>query len=144
MSAITPLLKDKRKQAEVAYPSQQDERTRWIRLPLCTRPEDYSPEPGARFEIHFEKLGAMPFEARLDTFDADGQQHIRWSSSDLKPPLLIRAAELFVEGLTVREVADMLRISKSEAGRLRIRAFNDGLLTPDESSELKYYKIMVQ
>jgi hypothetical protein len=79
MSAIKPLLEDKRKQAEVAYPSQQDERTRWIRLPLCTRPEDYSPEPGARFEIHFEKLrnrvdttGAMPFEARLDTFDADG------------------------------------------------------------------------
>ena len=69
------------------------------------RPEDYSPEQGARFEIHFEKLrnrvdaaGAMPFEARLETLDADGQQRIRWSSSDLKPPMLMRAAELFGEG----------------------------------------------
>ena len=52
------------------------------------RPEDYSPEQGARFEIHFEKLrnrvdsaGAMPFEARLETLDADGQQRIRWSAT---------------------------------------------------------------
>ena len=100
------------------------------------RPEDYSPEQGARFEIHFEKLrnrvegvGAMPFEARLDTLDVDGQQSIRWSCSDLKPPMLMRAAELFGEGLTVREVAATLRISKSEAGRLRIRALEDGLLS---------------
>jgi putative DNA primase/helicase len=100
------------------------------------RPEDYSPEQGARFEIHFEKLrnrvdavGAMPFEARLDTLDVDGQQCIWWSCCDLKPPLLMRAAELFADGLTVREVAATLRISKSEAGRLRIRASEDGLLS---------------
>ena len=37
------------------------------------RPEDYSPEQGARFEVHFEKLrnrvdgdAAVPFEAKLD------------------------------------------------------------------------------
>jgi putative DNA primase/helicase len=100
------------------------------------RPEDYSPEQGARFEIHFEKLrnrvdsaGAIPFEARLETLNADGHQRIRWSSSDLKSPMLMRAAELFGEGLTVREVAATLRISKSEAGRLRIRAMEDGLLS---------------
>jgi hypothetical protein len=39
--------------------------------------------------------------------------------------MLMRAAELFGEGLTVREVAATLRISKSEAGRLRIRAMED-------------------
>jgi hypothetical protein len=44
-------------------------------------------------------------------------QRIRWSCSDLKPPMLMRAAELFGEGLTVREVAATLRTS-----RLRIRA----------------------
>jgi putative DNA primase/helicase len=100
------------------------------------RPEDYSPEQGARFEIHFEKLrnrvdsaGAMPFEARPETLDGDGQQRIRWSSSDLRLPMLMRAAELFGEGLTVREVATTLRTSKSEAGRLRIRAIEDGLLS---------------
>ena len=88
------------------------------------RPEDYSPEEGARFEVHFEKLrnrvdgdGAIPFEASIETCGSDG---IRWSSRDLKPPLLTQAAELFADGLTVREVASTLRISKSEAGRLRI------------------------
>jgi putative DNA primase/helicase len=72
------------------------------------RPEDYSPEQGARFEIHFEKLrnrvdgvGAIPFEARLETLDGDRRQRIRWSSSDLRPPMLMRAAELFSEGMTV-------------------------------------------
>jgi hypothetical protein len=76
----------------------------------------------------------MPFEARLD---ADGRQRIRWSCSDLKPPMLLRAAELFSDGMTVREVAVTLRISKSEAGRLRIRASEDGLLSTDEEAELE-------
>jgi putative DNA primase/helicase len=115
------------------------------------RPEDYSPEQGARFEIHFEKLrdrmdaaGAMPFEARLDTLDADGQQRIGWSSSDLRPPMLMRAAELFSEGMTVREVAATLRISKSEAGRLRIRAIEDGLLLPTAEVDVDADRHMVQ
>jgi putative DNA primase/helicase len=115
------------------------------------RPEDYLPEQGARFEIHFEKLrnrvdsaAAIPFEARLETLDADGQQCIRWSSSDLKPPLLIRAAELFGEGMSVREVAATLRISKSEAGRLRIQAAEDGLLSIQTDAELERQPTTVQ
>jgi transposase len=43
--------------------------------------------------------------------------------------MLRRAAELFGEGMTIREVAAVLKISKSEAGRLRIRASEDGLLS---------------
>jgi putative DNA primase/helicase len=104
------------------------------------RPEDYSPEQGARFEIHFEKLrnrvegaGAVPFEASLESFVADGRDGIRWSSRDLVSPVLKRAAALFTEALTVREVAATLRISKSEAGRLRARALNDGLLVDQTS-----------
>jgi putative DNA primase/helicase len=106
------------------------------------RPEDYSPDQGARFEIHFEKLrnrvggaGALPFEASLDSFTANGRDGIRWCSRDLIPPILKRAAQLFADGLSVREVAATLRISKSEAGRLRIRALDDGLLSRDEASE---------
>jgi putative DNA primase/helicase len=102
------------------------------------RPDDYSPEQGARFEIHFEKLrnrievgAAVPFEARIENV-GDG---IRWSASDLKPPLLMQAAELFGEGMTVREVASTLRISKSEAGRLRVRASAENLLSDELQSE---------
>jgi putative DNA primase/helicase len=115
------------------------------------RPEDYCPEQGARFEVHFEKLrnrvdgaGAIPFEASLEPCVNDEQAGVRWSSREIVPPILKRAAELFAEGFTVREVAATLRISKTEAGRLRIRAFNDGLLTLDESPELNNRQIMVQ
>jgi putative DNA primase/helicase len=93
------------------------------------RPEDYSLAQGARFEIHFEKLrnradgaGAFPFEASLEPFTADGRDGIRWCARDLIPPVLKRAAALFADGLTVREVAATLRISKSEAGRLRMKS----------------------
>ena len=109
------------------------------------RPEDYSPDQGARFEIHFEKLrnrvdssAAMPFEARVENVGTG----ISWSLSDLKPPLLLQAAESFADGLTVREVAATLRISKSEAGRLRLRAAEDGLLSGEE--ELSGSQVAVQ
>jgi putative DNA primase/helicase len=107
------------------------------------RPEDYSPEQGARFEIHFEKLrnrvdgaGAILFEASLESFTADGRDGIRWCSRDLVAPILKRAAALFADGVTVREVAATLRISKSEAGRLRMKAMDDGLLSGDEAPEV--------
>jgi putative DNA primase/helicase len=99
------------------------------------RPHDYSPEEGARFEVHFEKLrnrvdgiGALPFEAKVESVESG----IRWSSWDLKPPMLIQAAELFADGLTVREVANALHISKSEAGRLRLQALAEGLVSGDQ------------
>jgi putative DNA primase/helicase len=54
------------------------------------RPEDYSPEQGARFEIHFEKVrnrvdgeDVVPFETSLESFAVDGQDAIRWFSRNL-------------------------------------------------------------
>ena len=113
------------------------------------RPDDYSPEQGARFEVHFEKLrnrvdsaGAGPFEVSIETIMAGGQEGIRWCSHDLTPRMLKRATELFAEGLTVREVAATLRISKSEAGRLRLRALADGILSPEDRPELSSQQII--
>jgi putative DNA primase/helicase len=90
------------------------------------RPADYSPEQGARFEVHVEKArtlvgdGALPFEAMVEAFVSEsGRAGIRWVARDLKPPVLYRAAELFRDGHTVRQVADLLGVSRSEAGRLR-------------------------
>jgi putative DNA primase/helicase len=103
------------------------------------RPEDYEPEQGARFEIHFEKLrhrvdgpGAIPFEASLESFVVEGRDGTRWCARDLVAPILKRAAALFAEGLTVREVATTLRISKTESGRLRMQALDEGLLGSDD------------
>ena len=99
------------------------------------RPEDYSPEQGARFEVHFEKLrnrvevdGALPFEAKLESFVTDQGEGVRWSSRERSPPVLKQVAELFQDGLTVREVAAALKMSKTQAGRLRLRALGEGLL----------------
>jgi putative DNA primase/helicase len=92
------------------------------------RPADYSPEQGARFEVHIEKArtlvgdGALPFEAMVEAFVTEsGRAGVRWVAGDLKPPVLYRAAELFRDGHTVRQVADLLGVSRSEAGRLRVR-----------------------
>ena len=59
---------------------------------------------------------------------------------DLKSPVLYRAAELFRDGRTVRQVADLLGVSRSEAGRLRLKAAADGTIGAvgeDESEEVE-------
>jgi putative DNA primase/helicase len=105
-------------------------------------PEDYSPEQGARFKVHFEKLrnrvdgdGALPFEAKLESFVTDQGEGVRWSSRERSPPVLKQVAELFQDGLTVREVAAALKMSKTEAGRLRLRAVGEGLFAAGRGSE---------
>jgi putative DNA primase/helicase len=111
------------------------------------RPADYSPEQGARFEVHVEKArtlvgdGALPFEAVVNPFVSEsGRAGIRWVARDLKPPVLHRAAELFRDGHTVRQVADLLGVSRSEAGRLRLKAVGEGIIDAvgeDESEDLE-------
>ena len=105
------------------------------------RPDDYSPEQGARFECHYEKLrnrvdgnSAVPFEARIETADGGGGN--RWLAADLTPPRLKQAATLFSDGHTVRKVAALLGVSSSEAGRLRSRAVDAGLLVTGEEVQL--------
>ena len=90
------------------------------------RPIDYTPADGARVELHFEKsrgffgADAEPLEARLE--ERDGAFHWQWQG--LENAQLQKAARLFGEGFTVREVAEQLGISKSAAGRLRKNAEN--------------------
>jgi putative DNA primase/helicase len=109
----------------------------------CVGPTNYSPDQDARFEVHFEKLRnrvgefGQPFEAAAEPSTCDdGRCGIAWTSRDLKPPLLTEAAELFGDGHTVREVAELLGISKSEAGRLRQRAVEEGLLDSGTASQV--------
>ncbi len=78
---------------------------------------------------------AVPFEAKIEVSSGEGGDAICWAWSDIRPPLLKQAAEMFKEGLTVREVAAILRISKSEAGRLRLQAVGDE--RPHRSSDDK-------
>jgi hypothetical protein len=95
------------------------------------RPQDYSPGEGARFEVHFEKARTIlgdavkPFEARLVV--ADGRAE--WQMQDLEDAILARAVSLFRDGVTVRDAAEELKISKSAAQRLRSKAAERGLLS---------------
>jgi putative DNA primase/helicase len=106
------------------------------------RPADYSPEEGARFEVHIEKArtlageGALPFEAAVEPLDSGtGKPGIQWMARDLMPPIFQQAAELFARGASVREVRKALGISHGEAGRLRLRAAAKGLLEPGREDE---------
>src|SRR5204863_1798653 len=54
------------------------------------RPEDYSAEEGARFEVHFEKLRNRAEGVAAVTFEASVENvgnGVYWYSSDLKPLL---------------------------------------------------------
>jgi putative DNA primase/helicase len=106
------------------------------------RPADYSPEEGARFEVHIEKArsivgeGASPFEAIVKPFRTErGESAVRWRAGDLKPSTFELAAGLFQEGKTVRQVEKALGISHGEAGRLRLRAAAQGLLEAQPEDE---------
>jgi hypothetical protein len=85
-------------------------------------PADYDASDGLRCEVHFEKTRAMlgdaakPFEVRLES---GPDARAVWSIRELEDARLLRAAPLFASGVSVRDVAEELRISKSAAGRLR-------------------------
>lgn len=85
-------------------------------------PQNYSMTEGLRCEVHFEKCRALlseaakPFEVRLETSSSGNPI---WTLRSVEDALLTRAAELYAEGLSVRDVAEELGISKSQAGRLK-------------------------
>jgi hypothetical protein len=64
----------------------------------------------------------------LESFVSDRGDGARWSTQDLRPPIFKQAAELFQDGFSVRQVAAALNVSKTEAGRLRLRALLEGLI----------------
>ena len=94
-------------------------------------PNDYAAADGARFEVHYEKARgvapgeAVTFEARLETVDGATV----WSLKDLDDRTTEQVAELHNEGgLSQRELAKELGISKSAANRHMKKAREQGLL----------------
>jgi putative DNA primase/helicase len=87
-------------------------------------PTNYNPSEGLRCEVHFEKTRSMfgdaakPFEVRLES-GSDG--HAVWTSRDLEDAKAQQAVALFSAGVSVRDAAEELGVSKSTAQRLRVR-----------------------
>lgn len=88
-------------------------------------PADYSPAEGLRCEVHYEKCRgffggeAKPFEAKMHS---DPSGAAAWVMRDVDDVVALRAAELFADGMSIRDVAEELRISKSKAHRLKQKA----------------------
>ena len=84
------------------------------------RPKDYEPEDGARFEVHFTKHrgftgdDAAPIEAKLTT---DGLGRARWEVINLGDKLTDEIRELNAEGLSLRDIAKRLGVSKGKVER---------------------------
>ena len=95
------------------------------------RPADYSPEQGARFEVHFEKArgfmgaDADPIEACL-TQSANGDPVWTWST--LEDSTLDRVIELAKEGLSQADIARELEVNRSTVSRHMRKAKAQGLL----------------
>jgi putative DNA primase/helicase len=85
-------------------------------------PSDYNPTEGLRCEVHFEKTRSMlgdaakPFEVKLES-GQDGRA--AWSYRELEDAKAEQAAAMYSAQMTVRDVAEELGISRSQAGRLR-------------------------
>ncbi|HXZ10811.1 MAG TPA: DnaB-like helicase N-terminal domain-containing protein [Candidatus Sulfotelmatobacter sp.] len=83
---------------------------------------DYNASEGLRCEVHFEKTRSMlgnaarPCEVRMES-----GQHGRaiWTWRELEDAKAEQAAALFSAHMSVRDVAEELGISKSQAGRYR-------------------------
>jgi putative DNA primase/helicase len=84
-------------------------------------PSDYAPEQGARFEVHIDKgrgihgEHAKPFEASLATTGGAAV----WTMKEIEDLDRQRVADLLATGLSVRDIAEELGLSKSAVHRLK-------------------------
>ena len=100
-------------------------------------PADYSPEQGARFEVHYEKCrgfygdGAQAFEARYEVRDGVAL----WTRTEIVDAERARVVAAIKDGLSTREAAEELGMSKSKVDRLKRKAIELGELSATAASE---------
>jgi hypothetical protein len=83
------------------------------------QPQDYEPADGARFEVHIEKArflhgdAVQAFQAKMEVLDGKAI----WKDSDIAEVRADEIAELRSEGLSIRQIANELGMSKSTVDR---------------------------
>lgn len=104
------------------------------------RPPDYSPDEGARFEVHFEKARHLwgddvaPFEAMLTT-GPDGEQV--WTRKSLDNNIDDRLIELAqLEGMSLADIGREMSLDKSNVSR-RLAKLREQGRVPDKRSAPK-------
>lgn len=94
------------------------------------RPADYRSDQGARFEVHFEKMrgfhgaDAESFEAR---YEERGGAAV-WTRAAIADLDVKRVADALRDGMSIREAASDLGMSKSMVERLKAKAKEQALL----------------
>jgi hypothetical protein len=97
------------------------------------RPVDYTPDQGARFEVHFEKARSLcgedvaAFEAMLTT-DADNKQ--TWTMRTVEDASDGQTIELAKLGMNQADIAKELRVNRSTVMRRLKKAESEGRYKP--------------
>ena len=96
-------------------------------------PENYSPDSGTCFEVHFEKNRSLygdeikPFEAHLEThLSNDGVETINWEYKSLDDSTFEKVCRLSIDGLSNTEITQELGIHKSTVSRNVNRGKKEG------------------
>ena len=103
------------------------------------RPNDYSPEHGAWFEIHFDKARGVygdevkPLDVKL-TINKKGI--MTWVYKELENSLTHKVADLLNDGVPQKEIAEILKVSKSTVSKHKRKAKEMGLLSDFPVSSL--------
>ena len=97
------------------------------------KPENYSPDSGTCFEVHFEKNRSLygdeikPFEAHLEThLSNDGVETINWEYKSLDDSTFEKVCRLSIDGLSNTEITQELGIHKSTVSRNVNRGKKEG------------------
>ena len=94
-------------------------------------PSDYAPEQGARFEVHIDKgrgihgEHARPVEAWLQVVNDTAV----WTVKEIEDLDRQRIAALLATGLSVRDIAEKIGMSKSAVHRLRQEIEQEAAIT---------------
>jgi putative DNA primase/helicase len=94
------------------------------------RPGNYRADQGARFEIHFEKSrgfhgeDARSFEARYE----ERHSAAVWTRTEIADVELTQVADALRDGMSIRETAELLEMTKSKVERLKRKAVDAGRL----------------
>jgi hypothetical protein len=104
------------------------------------RPSDYTPDQGARFEVHFEKARALygedvdPIDVRMETLP-DGSQ--AWSTQRVADSTDGQIIEMADMGMTTREIGTELGINHSTVVRALARLKDAGRYNPKPKAPRK-------
>jgi putative DNA primase/helicase len=98
------------------------------------RPKNYTPENGARFVAKFEKARIRHDDLHLIN-DTEFSLETRkdgsyiWTSGGLKKQHKTQVIKMFDEGMTAKDIAEELKLTKGRVSQIKCKAVEEGLLS---------------